>query len=310
MRDDDLLSATAATFGLGAPLDSRSVRGGLSNDLWRLETEAGVFAVKVMRVNADHPDFQANVESAFAIERKAFECGVPCPEPIHLPTGACLTRIGQRWVRVHRWVEGTVPVPERYALEAAALLAAIHRATEPIEAPLEDEPWDAAGWASLAEHAAMPDDLAAALREAGPRLAALETATAAPGLVVPHLPSHGDLDPKNTLVVGDVLMAVDWDAAGIRAAAREAVALALDWSTEPAALSGLIGAYGAGGGQPLPAEPWVFGGWVSALGGWLVHNATAQIGEESGRSETRTALRRLLGLEASMPAYLAALGGR
>ena len=40
--------------------------GGLSNDLWRVDTTTGRYAVKVMRTNAGAPDFRSNVEAAYA----------------------------------------------------------------------------------------------------------------------------------------------------------------------------------------------------------------------------------------------------
>jgi hypothetical protein len=71
----ELVREIAETFGLGIPRALESVTGGLSNDLWKVETGEGAFAVKVMRVNADSPAFRDNIESAYAIEAKAFPAG-------------------------------------------------------------------------------------------------------------------------------------------------------------------------------------------------------------------------------------------
>jgi hypothetical protein len=49
LSEDPTLRAerVVATFELGRPVrPAESVPGGLSNDLWRLETERGAFAVK------------------------------------------------------------------------------------------------------------------------------------------------------------------------------------------------------------------------------------------------------------------------
>src|SRR5690349_6153714 len=104
--------------------------GGLSNELWRVPTAAGVFAVKRMVVNADRPDFVANVEAAFAVERRAFAAGVPMPEPVPEPSGGrALASVGGSWYRVHRWVEGRAGVGS--ATDAVRLAAAIHAVGRP-----------------------------------------------------------------------------------------------------------------------------------------------------------------------------------
>lgn len=295
----------AATFGLGAVRSAAPVPGGLSNDLWRVETDTGRYAVKVMRTNVGAPDFRANVEAAYAVERAAFDAGVPCPEPV--PVGdRCLADVGGELVRVHRWVDGRPAVSAERLEDAGALAARIHGVADHVEAPLDDEPWDADGWAGLAEHPDLPTDLASRLRRHAGDLAALEAATAAPGLHVAVTGTHGDLDPKNTLVVDDTLLALDWDAAGPRSVAREAVAVGLDWSTDPAGFARVLASYAASGGS-VPAEAWVFGGWVAATGGWLVHNASTRIDTPLGVAETTLALDRLLRLRASLPELVAVL---
>ncbi len=153
----------------------------------------------------------------------------------------------------------------------------------------------------------MPADLAQALRDAAPSLAELEAMTAAPGLETPHVDSHGDLDPKNTLAVGNDLMALDWDAAGPQPVVREAASVALDWSTNLEEFQRVIAAYTQRSGERVIAEPWVLGGWVSALGGWLVYNATTRPGQMLGQRETRLTCERLMRLHSSLDPYVDAL---
>lgn len=297
----------AATFGLGAVRSAAPVPGGLSNDLWRVDTATGAYAVKVMRTNVDVPDFRSNVEAAYAVERTAFDAGVPCPAPVSVPVGdRCLADVGGELVRVHRWVDGRTAVSGERLEDAGALAARIHGVADHVEAPLDDEPWDAAAWAGVADHPDMPTDLASRLRRHARDLAALEAATAAPGLHVAVTGTHGDLDPKNTLVVDDVLLALDWDAAGPRSVAREAVAVGLDWSTAPSAFARVLASYAASGGS-VPAEAWVFGGWVAATRGWLAHNASTRIDTPLGVAETTLALDRLLRLRASLPELVSVL---
>lgn len=51
----------ARAFDLGAPVESTPGAGGLSNELWRVVTNRGNFAVKVMRANASSPKFRGLV---------------------------------------------------------------------------------------------------------------------------------------------------------------------------------------------------------------------------------------------------------
>lgn len=125
--------------------------------------------------------------------------------------------------------------------------------------------------------------------------------------MVDHTPSHGDLDSKNTLLVQGTLMAVDWDAAGLRPAGREAVSVALDWSTTAEGFRGVLRSYMDGGGGDVPAENWVFGGWVSALCGWLVFNASERMASELGQQEVLSTLDRLEAFAHHFDAYQAAL---
>lgn len=291
----DFLDDVVTAFGLGEVRGCHPVEGGLSNDLFRLESARGDHAMKVMGVNAEAADFHRNLEQAYAIERAARRRGVPCPRPVEGPDGACLVRISGRWVRMHAWVDGEVPAPRRHAHRAGGLLANIHRAFDPAPLALDDDPWDEKGWSSLADQDGLPSPLAERLRQAAPALAQLEHETSA-SHVVPHVPSHGDLDPKNTLLVNGDLLALDWDAAGVRPAAREAVSVALDWSGAPAGFRAVLSSYRAARGLEVPAESWVFGGWVSSQRGWLAYNAAQRATTAIGQREVGSALTRLTSL--------------
>lgn len=303
----DPFDAIAEVFELGRPTAVRPVTGGLSNEMWKLDTSTGAFAVKVMRAHTDEPGFRDNIERAHAIEAVAFRRGAPCPEPMLAAGGDCLAVVAGDLVRVHRWVEGRPVQPRAWLEQVGELTAQIHSVADPFDDVLDDEPWDVTRWAGLADHPDLPSALAHGLSRAAPRLAALEAATAAPGVTTLHASSHGDLDPKNTLSVGDTLVALDWDAAGPRPVIREAASVALDWSNGPREFQRVIAAYSRAAGVALPAEPWVLGGWVSALAGWLVHNATTRPGEPLGREQTRLTCDRLLGLHTHLGPYVDAL---
>jgi Ser/Thr protein kinase RdoA (MazF antagonist) len=304
----DPFDAIAGVFALGDPTAVRPVAGGLSNEMWKLDTSTGAFAVKVMRAHTDEPGFRDNIETAHDIEAAAFRHGVPCPEPMLAVGGHCLADVAGDLVRVHRWVEGRSVQPRAWLEQVGDLTAQIHGVSEPFDEVLDDEPWDVTRWAGLADHPDLPSALAHGLSRAAPRLAALEAATAAPGLPTLHASSHGDLDPKNTLRAGNTLVALDWDAAGPRPVIREAASVALDWSSGPREFQQVIAAYSRAARVVPPAEPWVLGGWVSALAGWLVHNATTRPGDPLGREQTRLTCDRLLGLHTHLGSYVEALG--
>ncbi|MCO8275252.1 aminoglycoside phosphotransferase family protein [Actinoplanes sp. TRM 88003] len=338
----------ADRFGLGA-LTAEPVRvvGGLSNELWRVVTADGTFAVKRMVVNAEQPQFVGNVEGAFRVESHAWAAGIAMPEPIGEPgTGRALVRVGGELFRVHHWVEGWAAT-DVAAARGAELLAGIHEAGGPRWEVVPDIRWDGSRWS--------PE-----LAELGDRVGR------APDRML-MVDSHRDLDRKNALVREDgQLLALDWDAAGPIGAIHEVVALALDWSRpdektsaaadaaaaeqaskgadaassrrtgespneKPGATQlgrtgsdrsgddrgpGLgdrdefveaITAYRRRTGLVVPAEPWVFGGWVAALGGWLDYNADHRAGQAIGRAEVETTRQRLHALAADLDARVEVL---
>jgi len=284
-----VIERVAAGFGLGRVLrEPVRVPGGLSNDLWRLDTDNGAFAVKRMVVNADLPTLVENVEAAFQVERRAWAAGVPMPEPVVEPSsGHALARLDGGLFRVHRWVDGEPGGGS--PVEAATLLAGIHAAGE---ARCERRPspsWVADRW--------------------GAELVRLTRRVASGPDRVQVVDSHGDLDRKNTLRLADgTLMALDWDAAGPVGVLHEAVSVALDWSdAQPSTFAECIGAYARRSGVVVPAQPWVFAGWVAGQGGWLDYNAAHRHDTARGRAEARTTLGRLHRLATRMDALLAAL---
>ena len=278
-----VVERVAERFGLGRPAAPPvRVAGGLSNDLWRLVTDRGTYAVKRMVVNAERPDFVANVEAAFRVEWRAWAAGVAMAEPVPRTDGRALAHVDGSLFRVHRWVDGRTGAGS--AGRAAGLLAAIHAAGEPRWDAAPEAPWPGTGWdhdiAGLARRVAdVPDRV----------------------LVVD---SHRDLDRKNTLCRDrdGVLAALDWDAAGPASAVHEAVAVALDFSAgDPAVFADAVAAYTRLSGVAVPRQPWAFAGWVAAQGGWLDHQA----GVASGRAEVAATLARLRNLAAGLDVLLA-----
>jgi hypothetical protein len=254
----ELIRKGAAAFALGPVLDEPvPVPGGLSNELWRVRTGAGAYAVKRMVLAARRPDFVANVEAAFRVERHAQLAGVPMPAPVPDPrTGRALARVDGALVRVHVWEDGTPGAGT--PAEAAALLARIHAVGTPRWSDAEPLDPRIGAWAPPGLVERIPEPPARAVRVDG----------------------HRDLDRKNTLRRPDgTLLALDWDAAGPTTAVWEAVGVALDWAElDPAGVRSVLAVYQEASGIAVPAEPWVFGGWVAAACWWLEHHTTVRDG--------------------------------
>jgi hypothetical protein len=285
------IERVARRFGLGRLVaEPVRVSGGLSNELWRVATDAGVFAVKRMVVNADLPGFVGDIEAAFGVERRAWEAGVAMPQPVAVPrTDRALAEVDGSLFRVHRWVDGRPGPGSGSASEAAGLLASIHAVGNPRREAPPDTGWVADRWGA---------DVVALARRV----------RAGSGRVL-VVDSHRDLDRKNTLRTPEgVLMAVDWDAAGPASAVHEAVGLAVDWSGDDAtAFAEVLRAYRDRSGVDVPAEPWVFAGWVAAQGGWLDYHAAHRPGSPLGQAEVTGTLARLRTLAAGLDVLLAAL---
>jgi hypothetical protein len=284
-----VIGRVAARFALGQPVRQPvEVSGGLSNQLWRLDTDRGTFAVKRMVANADQPTLVENVEAAFAVERRAWAAGVPMPEPIVDPSsGRALARVDDALFRVHRWVEGRPGSGS--PVEAAGLLARIHTVGRARWARMSGRGWAADRW--------------------GADLVQLTRRVAAGPDRVLVVDSHGDLDRKNTLRrVDGTLMALDWDAAGPVGAVHEAVGVALDWSdAQPSGFAEAVEAYVRHSGVVVPPQPWVFAGWVAAQGGWLDYNATHRADTAQGNGEVQATRARLHRIATRVDALLAAL---
>ncbi|HYD09038.1 MAG TPA: phosphotransferase, partial [Acidimicrobiales bacterium] len=249
---------------LGTPVAPMTrVHGGYSNRLWRLETEQGVFAVKVLRQDRDWTYRPGDV---LRVERAAFAAGIPMPEPISADDE----------VLVHRWVEGKKvpeePVTMPFGFEIGEILARLHslEIEWPHELVLEPMPTD---WPELADRAAATQQpWADELR------AAVDTFLAISALVDgcerrgPVVVTHRDITPWNLLDAGGRPIVLDWEIAGPLHVASELGSTALNLCKdsgfdhiEPSSFRAVLDGYVAGGGTlPEPGVDW----FVDMIGGW------------------------------------------
>ncbi len=275
-------------FGLGTQAGApRPVSGGLSHSVWRLETDSGTYAVKLLRNIWGTADFLPRLERAARFEYDVWRTGVPMPRPVlHQRTGRAVQPLSRdTWVRVHDWVDATPvrdgTVPLEVAAQVGSAMAAIHRAGTSAADPQSALPWHDSGalWIELADR--FPP-----LQEALPAVAAAETFLRRAGKPA-GLPvmTHGDIDQKNLLVTGEgAVVIVDWDVCATMPAESELIRAALDlagWQYGPVderVLRAALESYRTAGGPagPLRVEHL---GWALLLHlDWLAFNVARALG--------------------------------
>ena len=317
--DETAVRATCELFDLGAPRGApEAVGGGLTNGLWRIETDRGVFAVKQMNRDFDRADYVAWFDRAFTLEQASFGAGVPMPRPVRVAlSGRCLAELpgsGKRptIVRVHEWVEGKkldngVVYPAEVAALVAVILARIHRLSMTTEVGATEalRVFGDEHWRTLAERAGRAGaDWAPELRRLLPALAELEAYLAsAHDDSTPLLLSHRDSDMKNFLrtPVGALLL-VDWDAAGPVNPRHDLANHALVWAgvhlgdPDVAVVRAFVEAYRRAAGPNERFQPTDLAELVSLRLGWFDFNVRRALGErlrdESDRQSGVNVVRR------------------
>ena len=243
------------------------VHGGYANQMYRLDTDQGSFAVK--QLNLLDRRWTYHVEDVFRFERAAFAAGIPMPEPIS----------ASHHTLVHRWVEGEkvpeAPVSAAYAFEIGEILARIHALDVAwTHAAIEDPtPRD---WPELAEQAATTgqpwaNELASHV-ETLLAIADFVDTCERPGPVVL---THKDIQPWNLLAREGRPVLLDWELSGMLDLSSELGSTALSLAKGPGfddilptIFRSVLDGYVAGGGAlPPPGPSW----FVFMIGGWLGH---------------------------------------
>lgn len=260
----------AAAFDLGRPTgDPTYVARGAMGEVWRLETDRGPWAAKVLYPWSSEEAAAQDV----VVQQKAAEAGIPLARPILTSGGDVVVTAatGDR-VRLYEWVDIdpplVVPVDRDLLRSAGVHLARVHRldvdvSTRPIhpwytKAPDEPE-WERV--VDAAERAGAP--WATELRSLVPVLLVLgaELAEAYKTSTVPVL-CHRDYTRTNVFRrAGGGLVVLDWEDAGPLPAEHE-LADALDaWcvgddgQVDAAGVRALLDGYvGAGGPARVMGE--------------------------------------------------------
>jgi len=247
--------AVAAAFGLGETATMTGpVARGEQGQVWRLETEQGVFAVKDPFIEILAADAEADAAYQDLVHRH----GVRMPRVVHTLDGAVALRLDGAPVRVYEWID---VLPRDRGLDAAEvgrLIAQVHSAVQPVDEPMPGwyvEPVGADRWHALADelraaHAPFADDLAAVL----PAVLEVE------GLLQPRRATqrcHLDLFSDNVRrTPAGHLAVLDWENSGPGEPSLELGAALVEFGLEdPARIGALHAAYVDAGGPGRVTGP-------------------------------------------------------
>src|SRR5215472_16308253 len=146
----------ARRFALGgaARLSDGPVARGKQGLVWRLDTTAGSWAVKV----PFHQCTEDGVRSSAAFQEAACAAGVPAPRVLRTTEGHVFATLDGTQVRVYEWVDLRAPDAMLDPHLVGAAVAAMHRVPladdpDPVD-PWYHEPVGAQGWDDLIERLA------------------------------------------------------------------------------------------------------------------------------------------------------------
>lgn len=191
---------------------SGPVAAGEQGAVWRLDTDAGVFAVK----DVFEPSGEARARASAQFQGAADAAGVFTPRVVRTVDGDVLGRAGDSRIRVYRWVELRGPDLELDPVQVGTVLANVHRlrfaAVGPPHpwyfAPVGPRRWDEIADAVRAQAA----PFAAELRSFRTELVSLEQWIRAPENLQT---CHRDLWADNVRATSDGDLCVfDWDDSG------------------------------------------------------------------------------------------------
>ncbi len=148
----------AGRFGLGggARLSDGPVARGKQGEVWRLESAAGSWAVKVPFDESS----EDVVRAATLFQEAAHAAGVPTPQVRRTTDGSVLADLDGRQVRVYEWVDLLAPDARLDPALVGSLVAALHQLPVPHHGAVDPwyvEPVGAERW----------DELVGQLRAAG-----------------------------------------------------------------------------------------------------------------------------------------------
>lgn len=283
-------------LGLGTVADEAvQVTGGLLHKMYRVSTDKGTYAVKVL--NPEIMKRPAALKNTVDSEKiaVAFRSMIPVVAALEI-NGKQVHKLNGSYYMVFDWMEGaSVFTPSVTAQNCEAIghvLGKMHRANiivdgvAPEEAGVTMFPWDK--YRELVERR---ENEAWAVRygDAIMDLMAWNKAAcdAQEDLAKTQVISHRDLDPKNVMWVGNEPLIIDWEAAGYVNPYQEFLEVANYWADNGSGslLKGHFDALWNAYTQHIQPEDvdWkaVFAGSYMGLLGWLEYNVKRALGLEA-----------------------------
>ncbi len=301
----------ADTFALGpaAKLSDGPVARGKQGHVWRLDTAAGRWAVKV----PFHQSREDEVRTATAFQEAARAAGVPAPQVRRTTAGSVFATLEGRQVRVYEWVDLHGPDPMLDPAVVGAVVAAIHRVGGSDIRPLDPwyhEPIGADRWDHLVEQLAKAGaPFARRLAELRDELVALEAWIEPPQVL---RTCHRDLWADNILPTADGgVCVIDWENSGPADPSQELGCVLFEFArADPGRARALAAAYRNAGGPGTVDRRGHFSMLIAQLGhiteiaaaDWLKPNprspsradSAAWIGEVLDEPHTREVLESIL----------------
>jgi Ser/Thr protein kinase RdoA (MazF antagonist) len=302
----------AASYGLGAVADlCGPAARGEQGEVWRLETSARTWAVKLLYEEPNPDDARADG----IYQEEVLRAGVPMPALRRTIDGEINLALEGLWVRVYEWVDIDEPDPGLDPARVGELVARIH-AVRCVSAARPVDPWyaDAVGaerWDEIVESlSAGAAPFAAELAGLRDELVALEGLLSAPrDLQV----CHRDLWADNVRgTPGGALCVIDWENAGLADPSQELCIALFEFGLgDDARTRELFESYRGHGGPGRVRDARDFSMLIAQLGHitewacirWLKAGASeseraraeARVGECTSRPLTREAIAQMLG---------------
>jgi thiamine kinase-like enzyme len=285
---DDALAEIARLFDLGKLVqDPVKVPGGLSNQMWRIDTDRSSYAVKELSsaLNLKEEALRNRYDRTETIAHGFAQRGIPAVGALRRQ-GRYLILIDGTGFLVYPWIDGCVlpegTVSEFHALQISGILAKLHGINLEVPEfeviPLAQTPHDFSSLIRQAER--WECSVTRRLQDFESELVVMDRScrktlqSLNPNCVV----SHADLDPKNVLWTADETpILIDWESAQKLNPTYEIINVSLDWSGiltddfDHSLFIKMLKAYGQEGGQLdtgfiEPAFQTVVRNWLD----WLV----------------------------------------
>ncbi len=261
-----LFAKLARELSLGALIaPPLRLSGGYTHRMFRLDTEQGRYAVKLLNPEImQRPDALENYRAAEAFEVLLEERGLPILPALTFGSRKLQQMDGQ-YLYVFEFFDGRLlkdeDITPAHCAQMGAVLARIH-ASASRECPDAAQPPVPIDWAELAGDLLASDDARAEGELLQGAVPMLERVTAAAEDAARRLPRmealcHNDMDPKNVLWRGDEFRIIDLECLGYADPLQEMLDLAISWAgwqLEEGKFKAFTAAYyGAGGVYPTDA---------------------------------------------------------